>query len=171
MPTNSSIEICPADPSWATAFALIADELAAELRHDVRIEHIGSTAVSGLAAKPVIDVLVGVARADNVVIAAESLLRLGFAPGEASGLSVPSAFFARPSRGVTPPINLHLTLAGSRQWDDLIRFRAALQGDPALAVRYEALKRRLAAASGGDLDAYTAGKTAFVAAVLEAAHG
>jgi GrpB-like predicted nucleotidyltransferase (UPF0157 family) len=171
MPTSDRIEIRSSDPSWCGAFDETANQLAAVLRPDARIEHIGSTAVPGLAAKPVIDILIGMAHADEVSNAGRSLVRLGFAPGEASKPGLTSAFFSRASRGETPPINVHLTVAGSRPWLDLIRFRAALRGDAALAARYEALKRRLAAASGGDLDAYTAGKAAFIAEVLEAAHG
>jgi GrpB-like predicted nucleotidyltransferase (UPF0157 family) len=168
---SDTIEIRPADPSWRSAFVQAADELANVLGPDIRIEHVGSTAVPGLAAKPIIDILVGVTQAAEVSNAGQSLLRVGFAPGEPLKPGNPSAFLSRLSRGENLPINVHLTVAGSRQWRDLIGFRTELQSDPRLGARYEALKRRLAVTSGGDLNAYTAGKTAFVAEVLEAAHG
>ena len=171
MPPSEGIEIRPADPSWRDAFVHAADELASVLERDARIEHIGSTAVPGLAAKQIIDVLVGVAHVGEVSNAGRSLIRLSFAPGATSKAGVQSAFFSRPSRGDNPPINAHLTVAGSCEWHDLIRFRTALQNVPGLAARYEVLKRRLAEASGGDLDVYTAGKTAFISEVLEWARG
>lgn len=170
VPASNSIEIRSADTSWPGAFVQAAEELTSLLGAGARVEHIGSTAVPGLAAKPIIDILIGVAQANDVSNAGRTLVRLGFAPGEATNPGVPRAFFSRPCRGENPTINVHLTVAGCRQWNDLVRFRAALQDDAGLAARYEALKRRLAAASRGDLDAYTAGKTAFVAEVLEAAH-
>lgn len=171
LPTSNSIEIRSADPSWPGVFLRVADELATLLGPDAQIEHIGSTAVAGLAAKPIIDVLIGVTQADEVSNTGQSLIRLGFVPGKASKPGASSAFFSRHSGRETPPINVHLTVARSREWHDFIRFRAALQGNLGLIVRYEALKCRLAVASGGDLDVYTAGKAAFVAEVLEAAHG
>lgn len=168
---TDAIELLPADPSWRIAFAQVAGELAAALGPEARVEHVGSTAVPGLAAKPVIDILIGLAEPGDTSCAVPELIRLGFAPGESSKPCHPSAFLSRPSGGGTPPINIHLTVVGSRAWCDLIQFRSALQRDARLGGRYEALKRRLATASGGDLDAYTAGKSAFVAEVLEAAHG
>lgn len=165
------IELRPADPSWQEAFAQAAEELTTVLGASARVEHVGSTAVPGLAAKPVIDVLVGVAQAEEVSDAARSLIELGFAPGEGRDPERPTVFLSRPSRGDEPSINIHLTVIESRQWRDLICFRAALEIDRRLSQRYEALKRRLAATSGGDLDVYTAGKTAFVAEVLESAYG
>lgn len=171
MPAFSVIEVRSADPSWPGIFVQVADELAALLGSDAQIEHIGSTAIAGLAAKPIIDVLIGVTQADEVANTGQSLIRLGFVPGKASKPGNSSAFFSRQSKGEFPPINVHLTVARGREWHDFIRFRAALHGNIGLIVRYAALKRRLAVASGGDLDVYTAGKAAFVAEVLEAANG
>lgn len=168
---TEAIEIRPADPSWRAAFAQVAGELATALGPEARIEHVGSTAVPGLAAKPVIDILVGMAQPADVSRDVPELVRLRFAAGETWKPDHPSAFFSRPAARDMPAINVHLTVVGSRQWRDLIQFRTALQRDARLGGRYEALKRRLAGTSRGDLDAYTAGKAAFVAEVLEAAHG
>ena len=78
---NNPIEIRPSDASWSRGFVRVADELAAELGSDANIEHVGSTAVRGLAAKPVIDILVGVAQAAEVLLTIPALARLGFTPG------------------------------------------------------------------------------------------
>lgn len=171
MPTFNSIELRSYDPSWPGAFVRTAAELNTLLGAGSQIEHIGSTAVAGLASKPIIDVLIGITHEDEVLAAGQSLIQLGFTPGKASKPGTSSVFFSRPSAREIPPVNVHLTVVGSRQWDDFIRFRTALQDNCGLTERYEALKRRLAAASGGDLDTYTDGKAAFVAEVLEAARG
>ena len=168
---SDAINLRPADLSWRAAFSQEASDLATVLGPEVRIEHVGSTAVPGLAAKPVIDVLIGVAQSADLPRIATKIVRLGFASGQTSKLGHPSTFFERPLRGELPPINVHLTIIESREWRDLIHFRTALQRDARLSERYEALKHHLAATSGGDLDVYTAGKTAFVAEVLEATHG
>ncbi|MDB5430776.1 MAG: hypothetical protein JWP35_1892 [Caulobacter sp.] len=124
----------------------------------------------GLGAKAILDILVGVGDQRDLPNAVRGLEALGFVSG--ASLSPPdrSAFLRRPAGEGEPPINLHLTLVDSYQWLDLLRFRDKLRADPGLAQTYENLKRRLAAASEGDLDAYTAGKSIFVAKVLEVSH-
>lgn len=168
---SDAIEIHAADGAWQPAFGRVAAQLSSALGPRIRIEHIGSTAVAGLGAKPILDIMLGVVDRREIPKVRRDLEALGFAP-EASSASLETSVFLRRAGGEgDPPINLHLTFVDSRPWTDLLRFRDRLRADPGLARTYEALKRRLAVACEGDLDAYTAGKSAFVAEVLEAPHG
>lgn len=150
------------------------DHLAARLKRLVagaRVEHIGSTAVPGLIAKPVIDVMLewpSGARPDHLI---EKLESDGFwhwylDPFRASRLM----FVAWSDKGVPPErnANIHVVPFESAFWRDQITFRDALRASPALRDEYGALKRDLARRHSGDVDAYTAGKTLFVRRVVEA---
>lgn len=131
------------------------------------VEHVGSTAVPGLAAKPVLDVQAAV-------------LDLGCAGAVAQALApagwhlVPAELDARPWRRFLVHVvdehraaHLHLLPAGSARWSEQIAFRDALRADPALVLRYAELKRTLAAQHSADREAYTAGKDEFVRGVLQ----
>lgn len=161
-----AIEIQPPNAAWPQAF----DQAARWLRHlvgpEAHIEHVGSTAIPGLSAKPVIDILVGLDNGRDIAGLVPIFEARGFVRGIAAGAPKINLFLRRPGADDRLAMNLHLTQFGSCQWRDLIRFRDTLRGDPALALSYETLKRRLAETSA-DLEAYTAGKSEFVARVLE----
>jgi GrpB-like predicted nucleotidyltransferase (UPF0157 family) len=164
-------EIRPHDPRWAVRAeaerARLTDLLAPWLVDG--IEHIGSTAVPGLAAKPVVDLAASVTGLDTTVAGASERLK-------ADGWSyVPPALDQRPWRrfyvkpdpaGQRREAHLHLIQAGHARWTDQIRFRDALRSDITRAQQYEDLKRRLSKTSGHDREAYTEGKAAFVASIL-----
>jgi GrpB-like predicted nucleotidyltransferase (UPF0157 family) len=156
----TAIVLVPYDPEWPRRFeaerALLERVLAPWLEGG--IHHVGSTAIPGIAAKPILDIVAGVRDLDEARAAFEPLGVLGYRstphrPGIAH-------HFSKPSYG------LHLTEPGSDLWRERLVFRDALRGDPALAAEYEALKRRLAQEHGDDRGAYTTAKRAFVAGVL-----
>jgi GrpB-like predicted nucleotidyltransferase (UPF0157 family) len=127
------------------------------------IHHVGSTAVPGLDAKPVIDILVGVAGLAESRAAFEPLaeLRYLYAPHRADEMH----WFCKPNPARRTH-HLHLVPAGSRRFAAELAFRDALRGDRALATDYAGLKRRLAADLRDDREAYTEAKAAFIEAVL-----
>lgn len=161
-----TIELHLADPRWADVFDGVSDELATALGHSSSIEHVGSTAVPDLAAKPIIDVLVGLPDHAAMHDAIGMSAKLGFELGEMGSPKSNNAFLYRPAHRGGMPVNLHLTIIGSDQWDNLIQFRTALRDDPTLRSSYEDLKHRLIVAANGDLEAYTMGKTQFISEVL-----
>jgi GrpB-like predicted nucleotidyltransferase (UPF0157 family) len=127
------------------------------------IHHVGSTAVPGIAAKPIIDMVAGVrdldeARAAFEPLSAQSYVYAPHRPGIAHHFEKPSAR--------SPEYGLHLTEPGSDLWRERLAFRDALRSDAALASEYEQLKLRLAREHPDDRVAYTNGKRAFVARVL-----
>jgi GrpB-like predicted nucleotidyltransferase (UPF0157 family) len=167
------IRVVPYDPEWPRRFdaerALLERVLAPWLEGGVH--HVGSTAVPGLAAKPLIDIVAGVRDFEEARAASEPLAELGYVsephrPGIAH-------HFAREIVAQSHKVDgfgLHLTEPGSDLWRERLVFRDALRADAELAAEYEALKLRLAREHPDDRFAYTAGKREFVARVL-AAHG
>ncbi|QOR70822.1 GrpB family protein [Ruania alkalisoli] len=153
---------------WQRRGARLCQELDATLARWLvaPTEHVGSTAVPGLAAKPIIDVQAAV-------------VDLGCAEAIAQELSgadwhlVPPELDARPWRRFLVhavderrAAHLHLVEAGSARWAQQLAFRDALRADPALVRGYAALKEALAAEHATDREAYTAGKADFVRRVL-----
>ena len=130
----------------------------------MRVEHIGSTAVSGLASKPVIDVAVGAHDDASLESARVHLVDAGFEfradQGEAGGL----VFAEGPETDRSA--YLHLVVVGSVQWRRYLAFRDLLQHDPKLHASYVDLKQRLARAHPDDRQAYTRGKDEFIRRAL-----
>jgi GrpB-like predicted nucleotidyltransferase (UPF0157 family) len=168
--TDAPIELVPADPGWPALFAAeqaaISQVLAPWLVGPP--EHIGSTAVPGLAAKPVIDIMAPVASlaASRAAIAAAQALHYAYFPYQAETMH----WFCKPGPQRRTH-HLHLVPAGSPLWHDRLAFRDALRGDAALRDAYAALKQRLALEYRSDREAYTDAKSPFVAQVLARARG
>ncbi len=164
---GAPIAVVPYDPEWPRRFeaerVLLERVLAPWLEGGVH--HIGSTAVPGLASKPVIDMLAGVRDLDDARAAFEPLREHAY---EYAFHRPHTHWFYKPPspRWWERTHGLHLTEPGSDLWRERLAFRDALLADPALAAEYEALKLRLAEAYGDRIGEYTAGKRDFVARVL-----
>lgn len=159
------IAVVPYDPEWPRRFgaeqALLERVLAPWLEGG--IHHVGSTAVPGIAAKPIVDMIAGVRDLDEARAAYAPLGEIGYV--DAPHRPAIAHHFAKPTQE-RPEFGLHLTEPGSDLWRERLAFRDALRRDPRLAAKYEVLKLELADEHGGDVAAYTAGKRAFVARVL-----
>ncbi|HMH90486.1 MAG TPA: GrpB family protein [Streptosporangiaceae bacterium] len=161
----------PHDPRWAdraeSECARLAGLLAPWLADGV--EHVGSTAVPGLAAKPVLDIMASVTEPDAVAEHASRRLAADgwcYVPPELDGRSW-RRFFVKPdAAGQHRIAHLYVIRAGHPRWAEQIAFRDALRRDGQLADRYAELKRRLAQEHGTDREAYTAAKGEFIAAAL-----
>ncbi len=158
---RGSVVIREYDPRWATEFEreqLVLAQLLGDL--DARIEHIGSTAVEGLAAKPIIDIAIGFDDRTWLEQARQLLAEVGYDDrgdfGDAGGV-----VFAKGSEERRTHY-LHLVQVGSDQWHRYLAFRDALRGDPGRREEYAKLKRTLAMRVGNDREAYLAGKAAFI---------
>lgn len=159
------IVVLPYDPAWAEAFALDRTRILEALApRSVAVEHIGSTSVPGLAAKPIVDALVGLdslAEADAVI---PPLTALGYE--RVPKLDFDGRLFLRRDGDLVR--HLSLTERDGDFWAQHLAFRDALRADPERARAYGALKRELASVAT-DLEDYTRRKTAFVRATLLAA--
>jgi GrpB-like predicted nucleotidyltransferase (UPF0157 family) len=172
---REEVAVVDYDPAWPERFREEAEHLRSCLPRALvgRIEHFGSTAVPGLAAKPIVDMLVEVASLDAAKAEVVPIL-------EAQGYD----YFWRPTAGDdVPPFyawfikrdalgrrthHIHMVEAHFEHWDRLL-FRDLLIERPDMARRYEALKRRLAAAYPLDRVAYARAKTDFIVRATEQA--
>jgi GrpB-like predicted nucleotidyltransferase (UPF0157 family) len=123
----------------------------------VEIAHVGSTAVPGLAAKPVIDLLAGIRAEQPSDDAIAALRRLGYRP---RARPATRRVYLRKGRPCTH--FLHVTQWDGPEWHDKLAFRDLLIREPALAERYAAAKAELAAAVGGNRGAYSEAKRSFI---------
>jgi GrpB-like predicted nucleotidyltransferase (UPF0157 family) len=128
----------------------------------IRLEHIGSTAVPGMSAKPVIDILAGRPPQSRPAPYTVALRQLGYEHLGAHG--VPGREYFR--RGKPRSHHVHLVSWTSAVWQEHLLFRDLLRSDPALARDYEAVKRDLAIACANDRRAYADGKGPFIKAAI-----
>jgi GrpB-like predicted nucleotidyltransferase (UPF0157 family) len=151
------------DPSWPDAFSKLAARVSAALGGIVvTVEHIGSTAVPGLAAKPIIDLDVVLASPADLPEATRLLTAIGYVHEGDLGIAGREAFRSPPDE---PRHHLYLLAAGANELRRHLAFRNALRADSGLRDRYAELKRSLARAYRYDRSAYTEAKSAFIASV------
>lgn len=166
---TEQVHVREPDPGWAAQGAReaadVQERAAAWLLGPV--EHVGSTAVPGLAAKPVVDLQAVVAELDRAGAVAEALTPRGWH-------LVPPELDDRPWRRFLVRVqdgrrvaHLHLHRAGDPRSAEQRAFRDALRRDPDLRGAYAELKRSLAQRHRDDREAYTQAKTVFVRAALE----
>jgi GrpB-like predicted nucleotidyltransferase (UPF0157 family) len=173
---EASIIVVPYDPTWPAQFELERAQLARVLQPwivgsvdqpiEQPIEHIGSTAIAGLLAKPVIDMMVAVAslEASRPAIAALSAAGYLYAPYRGDVMH----WFCKPDVSHRTH-HVHLVPHRSALWNDRLAFRDYLRAHPETAAEYAALKQQLAAKHRDDREAYTNEKGPFIASVLQAA--
>lgn len=153
------IEIVEYDPAWPGRYeheaALIRGALGAAVRV---LEHAGSTAVPGLAAKPVIDIVLCVDDSSAEPAYAHALCTAGYV----LVLREPDWFEHRLFERNTPRVNLHVFTHGCIEVARMLRFRDWLRHDAADRARYEATKRALASQDWPTVQAYADAKTAVV---------
>lgn len=190
---TNQVQIVEYDSEWPTAFERQRDRIATACGPLVRaIEHMGSTSVPGLAAKPIIDLLIAAADPASLstegepaadpardepiapagseahVRLARSIIELGFTYRGHNGL--PERLFFHERSGVGG-VHAHVVSADGWIWHDQLLFRDWLRSHPADARRYADLKRRLAALFHDDRVAYTNAKTEFVREIMLVAGG
>ncbi len=151
------------DSAWPELFRLEALRIAAAVAPlTLRLEHVGSTAVPGLVAKPVLDILAGYVPAANLPALIGGLERAGYLHRGNQG--IPGREFFR--RGEPRAYHLHLTAVGSDFWHDHLDFRELLISNADIRDAYGALKRDLASRYPHDREAYIEAKGPFVREAL-----
>jgi putative glutamine amidotransferase len=158
------------DDAWPGQFAEEA-ELLHGLLGDLalRVDHVGSTSVPGLAAKPVIDIQVSVAAVVPRAPIVDPLVAAGYRHS-IDPIETEHEFLSKGyDDGYPWRVHVHVCEVGSAWERRHLAFRDALRADAVTAAEYAALKRRLAAEHPGDIQTYTDGKTAFIRSVEERA--
>ena len=159
-----SIVVLDYDPKWAEAFL----QLSTNIRNvvgdiAVAVEHVGSTSVPGLAAKPIIDMSVVIAAAADLPLTIERLATLDYVHRGDLGVDGREAFFNPPG---SPSHHLYVCPEGSLGLRNHLAVRDYLRAHPATARTYGTLKKRLADECGDDIDTYIDGKTDFILEIL-----
>jgi GrpB-like predicted nucleotidyltransferase (UPF0157 family) len=166
---TSAFVVSPYSAEWPDIFRGLREELLAVFSPlAVAVEHIGSTSVSGLAAKPVIDVLLGAQSLTEIESRIGPLGELGYAYVSKYERDLPMRRYFVKSPAASLRVHVHGVEIGSPIWREHLAFRDALRGDTELRLRYQALKLRLAEEFAGDKSAYTAAKWPFIRAVIAA---
>jgi GrpB-like predicted nucleotidyltransferase (UPF0157 family) len=167
------ITIVPYDVAWPAMFDAEAARVRLTLGELVlRVEHVGSTSVPGLAAKPVVDIQVSVASLQPMSTYLESLTHIGYSHVPVGAFDLVYPFFQKPTEWPSTH-HIHLCVAGSEEERRHLAFRDYLRGHPRVAAEYVTLKRQLAATHDGatlaSRERYSLAKTAFVESLLERA--
>jgi GrpB-like predicted nucleotidyltransferase (UPF0157 family) len=162
---RTDVRLVAHDPRWVEFYEIAANELRDCLGSRMTaVEHIGSTAIPGLEAKPIIDIMVGVTSLDVPKEFVSDLQRIGYEHRTADTV-VGRLFFAKgPERNRTH--NLSVCESGSNFWIGHVAFRDALRANPELAQQYGTLKRRLAQQYPHNRLAYTEAKEPFILSVM-----
>ncbi len=167
----------PYNPDWAKTFAGLKSIYQKHLTGlIIAVEHVGSTAVVGLAAKPVIDVDIIIDSRAKLPAVIESLAQLGYNHAGDLGITEREAFKRvsdlSPTDGslrIWPKHNLYVCPVESISLKNHIQLRDFLRANPEKAKEYGELKKQLAAKHPNDIDLYVEGKTEFITAILKQA--
>jgi GrpB-like predicted nucleotidyltransferase (UPF0157 family) len=160
-------DVClsPPDPSWPIHFSRERERLRSYLGNEgapvaKELQHYGSTAIPGLSAKPIIDMMAPVASLDAADALGDRLAAAGYRKIDAGFFK--RRFFRRKVDGADLAFHLHLVLCPTWPVKNELLLRDWLMERPEMARAYEALKKRLAAEHGDDMPRYTEGKTLFL---------
>ena len=157
------VTVAPPDPIWPAAFEAERTRIRKMLPEACHIEHVGSTSVPGMPAKPILDLMLGVedfwTAVSRWIPRLESLGYIHFPDVSTEWRT----FFGH---GEPRMHHLHLVAYGGEEWRRLLRFRDCLRADPELRKAYAQEKLRLCALHEYDRAAYTAAKAPFIDGVL-----
>jgi len=160
--------LVPYDPLWPLEYAAEADRIAHACDDlPIRLEHIGSTAVPGLGARPVIDIAVGIPPNVKRHEYFAALRQLGYEHRGTDGVPGRDYFV----RGSPRSHHIHLVSWSSDLWNEWLLFRDYLRANPDASREYDGLKRELSATFADEPRKYTEAKGGFVRAALRHARG
>ncbi len=165
------VQIVEHRPEWESAFEAEVSELLAWIGDIVvDVQHIGSTAIAGVPAKPILDVAIAVAAREAIPTVVERLCQRGYIDRGDAGADG-GYLLVKESEPDIRTVHLHIVEVTDRQWVGYLRFRDTLRQDANIRRRYAEVKQMLAERSRGDRKAYTAGKAAFIREILSRGGG
>ena len=163
---NSTVYLADYDPAWPSIFSQLAHDIRRVLGENVRLlEHVGSTSVPGLAAKPIIDMVLAVPQSSDESAYVPPLEALGY------GLKIrePDWYEHRVLKLHDPNVNLHVFSADCEEIERMIAFRDWLRNHPEDRVRYETTKRELSQQTWKYIQNYADAKSAVVQEIMSRA--
>lgn len=153
-------------PQWAAAFEQLKKIYQQHLGHLVRdIQHVGSTSVPGLPAKPILDIDIIIDEEDKLPEIIRILAGMGYE--YVGDLGIKDRYAFKSPSDPEMPHHLYVCITGSDSLQNHLLFRDYLRAHPETAAQYGELKKRLSAQFADDIDSYVEQKTAFITAVLE----
>jgi GrpB-like predicted nucleotidyltransferase (UPF0157 family) len=164
---HETIQLHDYDPAWPEQFLAERERLLSALPGAfIELQHIGSTAVPSLTAKPVIDIIAGVDSMATAQALAQKICASGYGTSaELNATLTDRKWFMRWANGHRTH-HLHLVVHDGQVWHEHLRFRDLLCTQPELRQQYAQLKSSLAQAYANDREAYTDAKHEFVRSAL-----
>jgi GrpB-like predicted nucleotidyltransferase (UPF0157 family) len=163
--TVAPVQVVDYDPDWPRIFSQLKDQIWPSLRYvALAIEHVGSTSVPGLAAKPVIDIDIVIASRTDLPLLIQRLGALGYQHRGNLGIEDRDAFRAPENQ---PAQHLYVCVENSLALQNHIAVRDYLRTHACEATAYSTLKKQLAEQFRNDRECYMAGKTAFILSILK----
>jgi GrpB-like predicted nucleotidyltransferase (UPF0157 family) len=160
---RKSVVIVEYDPRWPTLYVEEKRRILAAIgSHILTIEHIGSTAVPGLGAKPIIDIMVGLRHLADAPPCIPRLQAIGYEYVPEHEQQLPERRYFHKGKEGNRTHHLHMVETASEFWHRHLLFRDYLRAHPDTAQQYYELKKGLADQFRSDREAYTEGKTAFI---------
>jgi GrpB-like predicted nucleotidyltransferase (UPF0157 family) len=152
-------------PLWVELYREEEKRIMAAIGHlIIDLQHIGSTAIPGIKAKPILDMMAGIERLNEALRCRAPLETLGYDYAEHAGVANDYVF----GKGVARTHLLHVVEYGSAEWTNHLRFRDRLRNDRELAQEYERLKGELSRKFSGNRAEYTNAKSEFICKVVAA---
>jgi GrpB-like predicted nucleotidyltransferase (UPF0157 family) len=165
-PHNDTIHLADYDPSWPVLYDAEAAKIRAALgKGAIVLEHVGSTSIPGLCAKPLIDIVLAVADSADEASYVPALTAQGYT----LHLREPDWAQHRVMKGDLPPVNLHVFTVGSVEIARMLAFRDRCRDDPDERRLYEAAKRELAGRTWRHVQHYANAKSDVVEAIIDRA--
>ena len=134
--------------------------------HAIDIQHVGSTSICGIHAKPIIDIAVGIADFENAKMLIQLLSEQGYVYADED---TPEKMLFLKCEGEKKTHHIHFVKYDGKEWNDYVNFRDYLNTHPKKAMQYDALKVRLCQQFSQDRVQYTTGKHALISHLLEEA--
>lgn len=164
---SKRVVLVPYDPAWPRLFQEEAERITAAIgAHVLRVEHVGSTAVPNLLAKPVIDIAVAVASEASADACIAPLTSLRYEYRAIHGDDTARRYYVLDRDG-RRAVQIHLYILPAPAWEETLRFRDALRADPELQASYMAEKQRVAESVAWNKMAYSIAKGPFIRGVLD----
>lgn len=165
--TSGQLRLARYDPNWSQLFRAEKERLFASLGNRILdVQHIGSTSIPSIPAKPILDIGVAVTNFEEAARCIPLLEQMGYTYKGENGIPRRHYFV----KGEPRTHHLHMLEIESAEWKNHLRFRDYLRRNSAIAQDYASLKQTLATQFATDREAYQNGKEHFIQAVLQQAH-
>lgn len=166
---KSLVTVYPYDPTWVDEYEKEKEILQNILKDfDIQIEHVGSTSIPGLSAKPIIDIAIGAKNVETIEKIEPILAEHGY--DMLNSLQDKGEVLARKGPTTCRTHYIHIQVLGSEYWNEFIYFKKYLLEHPEYIKEYETLKKELSVKYAEERKKYTAAKNDFISSVLEKAY-